>query len=689
VQEKRPVSSRDRRAAHYPWFQSGTQAKKPRPPVAITPVVYIDAATMTIDRATKLAVLGWTAAALALQSSLVPGWRDALTLSILVFALAALLATITPWSVSAVLALAYVSPTIINLWHGSYYASFDVIWMSALFGAVAPRAFRTPWHLPGKWRAPLVAWALIVAISATIVACRELDFNLALLFHSRLPSEALGGVPRFTVGWVLEVATILVLGILWFDWLFGVSAIHFRHAIVAPLALSALAMCAVAIYQLFVDVTWLNQTVYGGFGRASGTLLDANVMGTLAALWIGGIAVYARGMKQRQWLALGLGVPAAWIAVWASGSRTAFGAAAVVTAFVLADFLTQSDRPGRRERQYLSAIVAAALAGLIVAAASGVVAGPLGRFRGMIEHGGSISGVMSELWNRNGYGHHAVEMISEHPAVGVGVGMFHELVSDYAAMDGDVATSDNAQNWYRHQLAEFGVVGSIAWIAWVVSFAVFVVRRHPHAKPGALTARGMLIAFGAISLVGMPGQLVVVVITFWTLACWFVRLAGDAEPGSRPGGRTWTVVAALCAIFFVGTLRLAWGDLRVPWREARMNRPFSYGFYAPESDGAGGTQRWARQRAAIVLDTPSDPLAITIGVNHFDIAEHPVEAKVWIDRRLVIDTVLDSTLPVSEKVDLPNDRSKVLLETWVSRVVHPRDLNIADDGELGLIVRWN
>ncbi len=47
-------------------------------------------------------------------------------------------------------------------------------------------------------------------------------------------------------------------------------------------------MVAVALYQLFVDVTVLNPTIYGAIGRASGTVMDANLSGTIAALWIGG-----------------------------------------------------------------------------------------------------------------------------------------------------------------------------------------------------------------------------------------------------------------------------------------------------------------------------------------------------------------------------------------------------------------
>ncbi len=47
------------------------------------------------------------------------------------------------------------------------------------------------------------------------------------------------------------------------------------------------------IYQLFVDVGFLNDTVFGTIGRAGGTMYDANLSGTVAALWMGGLIVLA------------------------------------------------------------------------------------------------------------------------------------------------------------------------------------------------------------------------------------------------------------------------------------------------------------------------------------------------------------------------------------------------------------
>ena len=66
----------------------------------------------------------------------------------------------------------------------------------------------------------------------------------------------------------------------------------------------------------------------------------------------------------------------------------------------------------------------------------------------------------------------------------------------------------------------------------------------------------------------------------------------------------------------------------------------------------------------------------------------PVDVKVWSEGRLVIDTRLKSTEPVTRTVQLPEGVKQTLVDTWVSRTVRPSDLGIADDRELGLLVKW-
>ena len=643
-----------------------------------------------MDRTTKLAVYGWACAAVGLQTWLTPGWGELEVLTAGAFVAAAALTAYKPGLVAVVLVFTYIFPALIRINQGTYHVSYDVLWMSALLGAIAPRTLLTPWHLPGRWRAPLVGWVLIIAISATIVGCREVDFNIRLLTDERMPSEILNGVPRFTVGWTLHAALNLVLGVLWFDWLFG-AKVDFRRWVVAPLAASCAVMVAVALYQLFVDVRFLNETVYGGVGRAAGTMFDGNVMGTIAALWIGGIVLYTRAMGGWRRLIRVAGVSAAGLAVWASQSRTGFAAALIVTGFILVDSSVQrSDAPAKVGRRFSPLLLLLLPLGVILLATfSGTAGGPIGRFRELLSPTGSLTDLLAELWNRDEYGRHAVEMITDYPWFGVGVGSFHLLVTDYARLYGGPVVSDNAQNWFRHQLAEFGLVGSVPWIIWVVVFAPFVLRRpRPNVpQPGTSIVRGMLVAFTLVSLVGMPGQVTSVAITFWTIAFWFVQMAGNSPPATLIRMRTWVLIGTICVVFAFGTVRLASTDLRVPARFERLGWPYSYGFYHPEPDGTGDEQRWARRRAAVLLPASTPWLEVTVRVNHADVEAQPVDAKVWLDGRLVLDTVLDSTLPVTQRIPADSGQ-QVLLETWVSRVVTPRDFGVADDRELGLIVKW-
>ncbi len=674
-----------------------------------------------MERATKIFVLAWTAAALAGEVYLVGlNLPSLVTLSTMAFVSSAFLVWLDRRMVGLVLAATFVFPAVFRIVYGRYHPFYAVLWMAAFFGAMAPALSGTSWRIPLRWRAPLVLFALTVVASASLVVWREIDFYPALLGPLgayRVPSSVGGGSPAFSTIWVLRVALTLLLGILWFDWLFAVAeppqgeaGAGFVQVVVTPLALSALAMAGVATYQLFVDVTFLNETVYGNIGRASGTLLDANVCGVIAALWIGGFALWAadRGAGR---LLTASGMAAGWLAVWATGSRTAFGAAVIVSLCALVALYTRSARalsalhdPNRKTTALhawrpvvFTAAAATALLALLANLPADVV-GPLGRVRDTLPDlsAESVRAFAAEMWNRNLYGAVATRMIGESPWFGVGVGSFHILVSDFAqlAWSGYILPSDNAQNWYRHQIAEFGLVGSLGWIAWVATFAWFVVRPRKGAAPSIWVARGMLLAFGAVSLLGMPGQDMAAVVMFWTSAFWFVLLAEPSmarqgRPGDRPLTRSAIVLALLVVVAYgAGTSYLSATWLRVPFRAERLGWPFSYGFYYPEPDGAGGEQRWARRRAVAVVDATARWLALRVSVNHLDLETNPVHARVWLGRTLVIDTVLKTGAPVVKYVEVPEGRPRVVIETEVNRTVWPRDFGGDDQRELGLLVGW-
>jgi len=298
----------------------------------------------------------------------------------------------------------------------------------------------------------------------------------------------------------------------------------------------------------------------------------------------------------------------------------------------------------------------------------------------------------ARLEARDGYGTIASFVIRQFPLVGTGVGTFHDLVPMYARMlfHGPLQP-DNAQNWFRHQLVEFGLLGSLGWIAWVgVLLWALAFGRTASRALTAGVLRGVLVGFGLISLVGMPGQDVTVVITFWVLAFWYLLLLDSKTTTTlarRIPAAAWVVVWAIALGHAAATAYVARGGMRPPIRIAAADLDYSYGFYAPEP---GGTARWAAKQAVETVPVPPNRrrMEITVWVNHLDVASSPVDARVWVDRQLVVDTRLSSIEPVTRTVEIAGARPRAVVETWVSRTLNPRDFGVPDDRQLGLLVDW-
>ena len=642
-----------------------------------------------MERSTKLIVFGWAALALGAEIILLARTSSAvLPVAALLGLLALALAAYDRRGVAVVLAFAYIFPAVIYAVRGSYHVFFGVLWMSALFGAMVPDGVRTPWHIPTRWRATLVLCAFLIGVGTTIVVFREIDFNTALL-AVRMPYEIIGSLPPYTVTWTLHVALTLLIGILWFDWLFGAARLDFLTAVVAPLAVSALLMSIVSIYQLFINLRFLNETVFAYIGRATGTVFDANVCGAVAAMWVGGAVLATDRLGRWRPLALTGGLLVAWLAVWASGSRSAFAAAVIASLFNLVALFADRSRTSRPSLAWKGLLATAAVVALLalLANANLSVVGPVGRVRATLPEfsAASLRAFVVETWNRNEYGSAATAMIKEFPLVGIGIGSFQLFLRDFAP----AVPVDNAQNWYRHQLAEFGIIGCVGWILWVASFATFVLTRGAARPAAAWAARGTLVAFALISLMGMPGQDLSVAITFWTIAFWYVSLAGAPAPQASPGVRSWAFAAVIIIAYAAGTANAAVTRLRLPERERRSGRPYSYGFYPARTDEAGQAYRWARGRAVAVLNAPTRWMILTVWVTHADISTNPVDVKVWRDGALVLETRLQSTAPVTKFVRIPAGEKQTLIDTWVSRVVVVEASAVDDGPERGLLVKWS
>lgn len=641
-----------------------------------------------MDRFTKLAITVWAGAAIALQVWLLHySWRQLPTLTLLVVVGMAMLAYVDRRAVGVVLVTAYVFPVLVYYLRGLQSSMFVVLWLAALLGAMLPDLLRTRWHLPQSWRVLLVFSVLAVALSAVIVIVREIDGVPLLLTDTAAAFWRGGTPPSFTVRWVLHVSLTLVIGVLWFDWLCGAGDMDIERTVVTPLVISALAMSVASLYQMFVDPSLWNNTVFLKIGRATGTTYDANIAGVLGALWLGGTWLWAVRLRGWRLYAVPVALVVHAVALWGSGSRTSLVAALGTVAGIGASGLFQ-DNTFRRGR-------AVAAAGVVVLALGGAAAfgaanqqaiNPVARLWDLLVTHPSPADFLGEMWNRNGYGTVATQLVVQSPIAGVGVGAFHGLVTEVGLQSGRWLPPDNAQNWLRHQVAELGFVGASGWLLWFAFFAAFVCIPRRGEPESIWTARGMLVAFGFISMFGMPGQDPMVAITFWTVACWYTRLAGP-PPAPAPLRRwVWMPMAVALVVFGVASTEVARGWLRLPARAVRGHYALSYGYAPIIGAGPDAGYRAVSARAVTVVDPQGGWFVVTVRLTADDMPADPVDVRVWKDGVVVLKAQLTTTTPFSGAVPVEATAGPMVIETSTRQGGTPRWWPFGADA--GVLMKW-
>jgi hypothetical protein len=323
---------------------------------------------------------------------------------------------------------------------------------------------------------------------------------------------------------------------------------------------------------------------------------------------------------------------------------------------------------------------------------------PFERIRASMPHLSMNGGrqVLWEAWNRNLYGAASSQMIAEHPFFGVGLGTAHLLVTDYSeAVSHQRISPDNAQNWFRHQLAELGLIGSVGWILWfgVLLHLLITTRGEGSARFAALALKGALVGLGIVSLVSMPSQSVAVTLTFWTLVFWYTALVrvDSTTVIEKPIYRaSWGLIILIVVIYAGGTIYLGRHDLRVPNRAVRFGWPYRYGAYPDERDEHSGTFRWTRDHAVFVLPVEGRWLRLTAWIAHPDAAQNPVRLRVWAGGTLVLDENRHDSAPVTRYVQPAREAKRIILEADVGRTWRP-DMygRSSDTRDLGVALSWS
>ena len=663
---------------------------------------------VSIGRLPRIAVVGSLLAALALQVALVARAEPSIGPASLIAFLAALTATLAlpRLGPAIVLSVTYVAPAAIAAAIGSRDSSYLCVWQAALVAPLLPAAVRRNWCFPCAWRWPLVFWLLCVATVWPLIVWRECNFDLALLRADYIWNSSIGISPAMETIGITQSALVLGLPLLWLDWLFGAFRTDRLNDVIrwviAPLAVSWLLADAAGVYQGFVDMLFLNGGLFGYMGRASGTMVDANPFGVITAMWGPALLALAVQSKRRRVVLLGaVALVVSWIGVWASGSRTAVVTAGIALLFVVWHVMEAVRH--LKARAWLIGVSAAVLAGAvcIVAVAPSTRVAGFSRLRDTLPSPSmsSVKAVAAEMWNRNGYGHASTAMIREFPLVGVGLGSFSTLVVDYGKLpNGDWLTPDNAQNWYRHQLAQLGILGSIGWIVWLGLLVAFFWRtsRSGAARQHQFEARaimGALVGVAVVSLVGMPTANTAAALTMMVFVFWYVALVdpGGVLTSSRPETpqpptRATQVTGGAIVIFLAATAFVGWSQLRPPLRAVRFGWEYVCGFYGrePVSSSSGASFRWTDGHAVDVFPATNRYLRLRYWVNHPDVERHPVRVRIWLQDHLIVDEMARSVAPVTEYVRAPDGQRRVMLEARVSRTWKPSDYGQADDRILGL-----
>ena len=318
-----------------------------------------------------------------------------------------------------------------------------------------------------------------------------------------------------------------------------------------------------------------------------------------------------------------------------------------------------------------------------------LIAGTASPIRRALDIPPGRAGLMS-LWDRGGYGPIAVRMTREYPLTGVGAGSYRVLAPDYhRAMANDVLPLDNAQNWWRHQIAELGVFGGSLVIAFsaLVAWRVLAGREVGADVAAASTARGLLLGLGVVSLFGMPTQNPLVLYWFFGLVAWFAVFVPDpARRERRPVElrMAWIAACALAIAYAAGHLVLAAGPLNVVQRAQRAQRDYVIGVYPAEPLPYSNEFHWTRQDARFFWAAKTRWMVVRFWAHHPDIASRPVHVTLTSPCGVLFDEDLTSPESMSLGMALPEGQRTLEASLHISRTWKPSDAGDADERELGV-----
>ena len=575
--------------------------------------------------------------------------------------------------------IAAIAPALLRLLAGREGPVLDIVWMAGLAGSLLRTTQWSRWTMPFPWNVLIGGWTLALSMAWPVLVAREVGFRLTGFFDTGAVNSWSSMSAPYAASWTLYVVLAQLIGALWFEWAREKAALVRSSIVLNGLWAGATAASVVAVLQGTINVGLLSNAFWASELRATGTMLDANAYGICAAL---AAPIGFLGMRT-----LAPHRPAVAIAVfavnfagmWLSGSRTAALVCGLVGTGALFIGLWRERRSAPSSSPPLGLWIAGGLAVLAVV----LIAGTASPIRRALDIPPGRAGLMY-LWDRGGYGPIALRMTREYPLTGVGAGSYRVLAPDYhRAMANDALPLDNAQNWWRHQIAELGVFGGALVIAFsvLVAWRVLAGREIGADVAAASTARGLLLGLGVVSFFGMPTQNPLVLYWFFALVAWFATLVPD--PARRPSTSLWTgerpsemrvawiVAAGLAVAYTAGHLLLAAGPLNVVQRAQRAHRDYVIGAYPPEPLPESNEFRWTGGEARFIWAVRSRFMAVRFWVHHPDVAARPVHVTLTSPCGVLFDEDLSSDTSMSVGMALPEGQRTLEATLRVSRTWVP------------------
>ena len=550
----------------------------------------------------------------------------------------------------------------------------DLLWMAPLTTSILRTTAWSRWAMPPAWRVPAGGWALAVALVWPIVVAREVSFDAGGLWDLGRGNSDIGISAPHSVMWTLYVAWTQLAGLLWLD-------VSSERASRTPDALTpamrslwvgGTIATIVALYQGLVDLQFANTPFWAAEARATGTMLDANAYGMVAAL-AGPMAFIAcLAVPSRRAAALATAVLLANVAgMWLSGSRTAALCGLIALGSLVAAMSGAS--AGLRRRLLPMAVGGVALTAALIVAGSAI--GPMRR---LLELPDSPTAAVINVLNRGPYGTIALRMIRDYPLTGVGEGGYNVIAPDYyRALWGSGLPFDNAQNWWRQIVAEGGLLGSPAPFALsaLLAWCAFRLPPRPERRREATLVRGLIVALGVGSVIQIPTQSPVVMLWLCSLAGWLPSLV-TAPPSSPVLWRPWPRAAWLLAVIAAvglaaGQTALAGGSLDPAARARRLNREWVVGTTPLEPLAGGGVFRWMADSARFEWPVAGEWLVLRFWAPHPDIGARPVHVTIRTMCGVVFDADLRSHEVVSLGLHLPAGLTRVAVSFEVSHTWRP------------------